>query len=262
MKKWLIAVFAGVFFALVPLGVLAGYPGTNIELLTRLEVTKDGSSWYNYSVETNSGGQTLDINAGDTVTFKVKMWNTGSSNATSVSLAVNSTNSQYVETANIFDGSAASNADLDVDGHIYTLTGFTPSAGTATLGQDYVAAGTVETGDTNKESGTYTTKISSSTPDQTLITVTMTVTAAEEQRMVGGLLDRAFADSSGTTVVRILVHNTSGVAQTTALPSTGKSAPAQPKSDTRTLLIASALVIISAGWIFGRVRAIKAKNKA
>lgn len=260
MRRWLVLIL-GVAFALVPVSALAGYTaGGNYDLRTKLEVSKDGSNWYNYDAETSAGGQTLDINAGDTVTFRIKMWNLGRGVASEIQMSVAATNPQWIETADIFNGSPATNGDIDDDHFYYSLVSLT--AGSGVFGHEAVpTTKNAEAGTTNNECGSYTTKIKSDTPDLTLIQVTMAVTAAQQPVSKIKLLDRAYADSSATTVVRILVHNPS-TAQTTALPATGKSAPAQSKSDTRALLIAGALVIISASWIFGRVRAIKAKNKA
>lgn len=249
MKKVFFVLIAALLLALFPFGAFAGFSGDNIEILTRLEASNNGTDWYNYSAETNSGGQTLEINAGDTVTFKVKMWNIGESDAQNIVMNLTSTNWQYVETANIFDGSAASNADLDGDTAEYTLADFSPSAGTATFNHIFVGYGTNETGDTNSESGTYTTKISSSTPDQTVITVTITVSTAEEARVIVGssFLDRAMADDSATSVVRILVHNTTAQAATTTLPETGAhSTPVQSNNFWQLYLACAVLLLMVA----------------
>lgn len=223
MRKLVFMLIVGLVVALIPASVLAGFGvvGTGIDLRTRLEVSNNGSDWYNYSAESNPGDQTLQVHPGDTVNFRIKMWNVGSTPADQITLSATTTNPQYIQTANIFDGSATTNQDLDGDGLVYAVTSFDPVAGTGTFSHDGVNIGTIEAGTTNNEGGTYTTTISSSAPDQTLIEVTMRITGAEEAQRFNlmHLLDRAYADEYATTIVRILVVNQPAAAP--ALPSTG-----------------------------------------
>lgn len=261
MRKLCLLLIVGLIVALIPISVLAGFSGGgDINLMTRLEVSNNGSDWYNYSAETNSGLQTLQVHPGDTVTFRIKVWNLGNSAANNIALSATTTNPQYIQTANIFDGSATTNQDLDGDGYDYAVTSFDSAAGTGTFLLDEADTGTVEAGTTNNEGGTYTTQISSSTPDQTLIEVTMKITAASEVRGEDqtnniNLLDRAYADDEGTTIAKILVVNQPA----TALPSTGKSP--QTESNSTATLTATALVGIVAGYIILRNRRQKSKSK-
>lgn len=262
MRK-LVYVVLGLFFVLAPLGVFAGYGegGDTYNLKTKLEVSKNGTDWYNYSAEENAGGQTLSINAGDSVTFRLKVWDDGNANSEDIYLPIAITNAQYIESANVFDGSASSNSDLDLDDTHYVLTSLDTNAGTGMVYLPYVIFGTSETG-TDNESGTYTTKISANTPDQTLIKVTMFIeTAAEDTREFNRgpqMLDRALADSLGTTEVRILVLNPSQTqaAPATTLPNTG--AGGNKLADLWPLLLASSIlffmIITSKTRLFSRIK--------
>ncbi len=247
MKKVFIVVMLGMLCSLIPLGVFAGYSGTgDFELRTKLEVSKPGSDWMNYTAEDNPGNQTLSVNAGDTVTFRLKVWDVTSTAAQDIALATTVTNPQYIETANIFDGSSTTDEDLDGDTLDYSVTSFDSTAGTGTFALDAVAASGSE--NTGFESGTYTTKISGSTPDQTLIEVTITLTAANNLRFLSrsSLLDRAFADDLGTTKVRILVQNPTPTATaTTVLPATG--AKNQPNDFWQLYLACSLLALMVLG---------------
>lgn len=244
MKKFLIVLALGILCSMLPLGAFAGYSGSgDFELRTKLEVSKPGSDWMNYLAEDNPGNQTLSVNAGDTVTFRLKVWDVTATSAQNVVLSSTITNPQYIETANIFDGSSTTNNDLDGDTAVYSLTAFDPAAGTGTFGLQAVMGNSSE--NANFESGTYTTKISSSAPDQTLIEVTITLTAANELRIINrsNLINRAYADEFGTTKVRILVQNPTTA--TTVLPATGEKS--QPNNFWQLYLACSLLALMVIG---------------
>jgi len=246
MKKVFVIFALSVLCSTIPLGVFAGYSGGgDFELRSKLEVSKPGSDWMNYTAEDNPGNQTLSANAGDTVTFRLKVWDVTTTAAQNIVLASTITNPQYIETANIFDGTSTTNQDLDGDTVDYSVTSMNSTTGIGTFALEAVQASSSE--NANFESGTYTTKISGSTPDQTLIEVTITLTAADELRMIGknNLLDKAYADEFGTTRVRILVQNPTTTTTTTVLPATG--ATSQPNNFWQLYLACSLLALMVVG---------------
>ena len=79
------------------------------DLHIKLEVSKDGTHWYNYSGSADADGETLNCNPGDTVIIKVTLWNPGETNIINILGSGSITNSSYIE--------AISDVNPDHDGN-------------------------------------------------------------------------------------------------------------------------------------------------
>jgi len=215
-------VFLAVVFIALPNLASAGYSnGGGALLLTRLEVSKDNSTWVNYLAETNSGGQTLTVSPGDTVYFRLKTWDTGDTPAINITYTASYTNPSYIDALDPFHAGVNDDLDGNDPASYYALTGLPDAtAGTLTFDLDGVAVSSEITG---YESGGMVARVKAGTPDQTVILATVIITGASQvgfnwwQR----LFAHAYADSSATTQVRLLVSNPPAVAATPTLPVTG-----------------------------------------
>jgi len=222
MKKIIVAALAAIFIALPSL-VSAGYSGDDIMLMTRLEVSKDNSTWVNYLAEENSGDQILTVLPGDTVYLRLKTWNTGDSDAYNVSYTGDFTNPQYLSSSDMFTSGAGAKNDLDGDEtYYYSMTSYSSTTGAAIFTLDGVVGSS--TVDTNYQSGGITATVSSDTPDQTIMLVTVRITDIAGRGFTWRdlLFPRAHADDSATTQARILVSiPTTAAPVVPTLPVTG-----------------------------------------
>lgn len=213
MKKILI-IGLGVFVLLfLPFSTFGAYNGGgDLTIGIRADITKDESNWYNYTGDVTSGGQTLTVSPGDTVTFRGKAWNQSTETTFSDPVFHASiTNSQYLEMTGGFY-----NDNLDGNGNYYS-----GSIGTdITLSNGALATNGNEN---NSESGTFRVKIKNDTPDQTLIEGTWELYSGGE-RIIGyptNLSPIARAQGLAISQVRILVNNPQ--TQATELPRTGSN---------------------------------------
>lgn len=98
MKKLISTILALLVF--VPSVALASITDTiegevdlTYDITIRLDVSKDnGATWHNYDAEENPGEETLTINGGDELLFKIQLWNSG--NAPVANIIIENTVSQ------------------------------------------------------------------------------------------------------------------------------------------------------------------------
>lgn len=220
MKKALFILMAAVLVAL-PSFTSAGFSSSGAMLLTRLEVSKDGTTWVNYLAETNSGGQTLTVSPGDTIYFRLKTWNTGGTPAINIEYSAAYTNPGGVDAFDPFHPGVSD--DSDGDAILFYVLNAPPdlTAGTTAFHLDGVADSTTET--TGFQSGGMAAHIATSTPDQTVLLATVTITGADEFIVwwKNLLFPRALADDAATTQARILVATPAPVPVPVVLPATG-----------------------------------------
>jgi len=201
MKKILI-ISLGAFISLAaffPFMTFAGYNGGGDVIIgVRADVSKDDSTWYDYTGDTVSGGQTLTARPGDTITFRGKSWNQSSTTAFPVPIFHASiTNSQYLDTSGGFY-----NDNLDGNSAYYV----------GAIGTDIMLSSgalPINGNENNAESGTFKVRIKDNTPDQTLIVGTWELSG---QGLIGEkspvqLLPIAKAQALADSTVRILVSN-------------------------------------------------------
>lgn len=221
MKKALFILMAAVLVAL-PSFTSAGFSNGGATLLTRLEVSKDGTTWVNYLAETNGGGQTLTVSPGDTIYFRLRTWNAGANPAVNITYTSSYSNPQFIDAWDPFHPGV--NDDLDADATFYySLTGLpNMTAGTVSFDLDAVAPVSSET--SGFQSGGMVARVAAGTPDQTVILATVIITGAGSIAWwKNWLFPRAYADDSATTQVRILVSNPP-VVTPIVLPTTGPDA--------------------------------------
>jgi hypothetical protein len=229
MKKALFILLSALFVAaLLPLGITkAGFQEGSLNIQTRLEVSLDNSTWINYSAESNSGGTVLTVDPGDTVYFRLKTW--ADQPADNVDFTATFTNQQYLANASMFSVDGGDQGDLDGDttrGYSMTGGGYNAATGTATFTLNGVRVSSVSS---NFQSGGITTQIAPSTPDGTIINATVQITnAVPVWTWNNKLLQKAYADANGTTVVRLAISNptinnqaATGTTAATTLPETG-----------------------------------------
>jgi hypothetical protein len=221
MKKAAIIIIAVISILGLSQIVGAGFApeGQEFDLRTRLEVSKDGSNWYNYTAESNPGNQTLTVSPGDTITMRLKTWDVGSEAATNIGYTSSFTNPSYFSAFYTF-GDAGANADVDGDATLYYNAGtFDMSGGTFTFTLDGVDHNT--TINSGEQSGQVTATIGDDAVDQGVILVTAQITDATEPPVIVGFLDRLFpkalADAQATTQVRMIVSNPQTIITDTTL---------------------------------------------
>jgi hypothetical protein len=90
ISKLILAILISLVFVISPTN--AQVPNLHI----KLEVSKDGTHWYNYSGSEDPEGETLNCDPGDIVIIKVTLWNTGDVNAVNILGAGAITNSSYI----------------------------------------------------------------------------------------------------------------------------------------------------------------------
>jgi len=241
MKKVLI-VLGALFLALaVPVYFThAGFgEGGGYNLKTRLEVSFDNATWVNFLAEDNSGGATLTVAPGDTIYLRLKTWNEGILPGANTAFTGTFTNQQYLTNSTMFTGDGGGSGDLDgdtVNGYSMIGGGYNADTGVAEFGLNAVANGSTE--DVDFQSGGITSQIAATTPDQTVILVTVVVTSSNPVALLDHLLPRAYADAFGTTQVRILVNDPANDATATPTPTVTVSSEA---TATETALESAAL---------------------
>jgi len=185
--------------------------GVNMHVLVEGR-TSSSSPWLNYSGNYSPGGQTITANPGDTITFKIRVWNDGAAIADNAEISGAVTNSG--------DVSGLAITDDNLDGDLNHFTGFhfegggdgtvavvlnhgTPTTdyqgilGTITLGNNFPVGQTVITGE-----------------------VTLADYAARKVGFSPSLFGKAHADGQGVkSAVRIVVN-----VAAPNLPNTGKTA--------------------------------------
>jgi hypothetical protein len=206
MKKLLVIAVLAAALAIIPSLVFAGYDeGDGYELLTRLEVSKDGSTWINYSAETNSGNQTLTVSPGDTIFLRLKTWDIGQSPATNIQFSSTFTNPTNIDA---FDPFTSGNDDSDGDGLLfYSAVSVNINAGTFLFSLDGVAGNTNE--NAGYQSGTVAARIGANAPNGSITLITVQITDADHPvaYKINQLFPRAYADEQGATQIRLLVYN-------------------------------------------------------
>lgn len=256
MKKHKIMVLGSIFSLLsLVFPAIAGavYDGGTVSVAVRVEASKNGGAGYCYSGDCATSGQTLTASPGDTITFTGRSWNTGVNDA-AVGYQGVITNTQYIETINIFEGSQS---DLDGDTVDYDSSGYSVDGnGTATFdiglysGVNPTYLSTSKNsgdGDLNQR-GSITLTLKNTIPDQTVITGTFELTSASVYAQHPGPMSllsntaRAQGLDGGISEARLLVSNPSQPAAQT-LPQTG--APTQ-KTPFLPYFLAIGFVTISA----------------
>jgi len=91
--------------------------GEGIVIGVRVDVSKDGTNFYNYYSGEDPGLQTLIVKPGDTLTFRGTVWNAGEFDISPV-LAGEITNAQYFESIYAFQ---EGDEDIDGSGGVYVL---------------------------------------------------------------------------------------------------------------------------------------------
>lgn len=228
IRKILVLFIALELVLLVPLYfVQAGYTDAGINLKTRLEVSSDNVNWVNYLAEDKSGSETLTVAPGSTIYFRLKTWNSDADNTGFVNLNSTFTNPAYLTNTVFFATGGAEDLDGDSTPYLPGPLGYVAETGSgdATL----LGVGGNSTADTNFQSGGMTFQISSSTPEQTVILATTQITSASPLFVwIDRVINRAYADSNGTSQARVLVATSTPAATLTPttpavsiLPATG-----------------------------------------
>lgn len=196
----------------IPFKTKANIIGGGLDIGARAEVSKDnGATWYNFSADSNPGGQTLVVSPGDTLLFRGKVWNGGESDG--VNLVFNA----IIDHPEYLEGSVAFYDD-DEDRNGVHYTGYIN--GTVTLPS--VSHGTNENVPGGYESGTFQVNVRSDAPDQGVIEGIFEViqiglpTGAKEKSFLDNLIPRAYAQmGTARATVKILISNN--------LPQTGSA---------------------------------------
>lgn len=212
MRKFLVVIVLAVLLMVVPNLVFAGYGDkAQMDLQTRLEVSKDNINWLNYDAETNPGNQTLTVSPGDTIYFRLTTDNYGTNQALDTQFEGNFNNPSYIESIDAFNGAA--NDDIDLDGRPYVLDSIDNMTDTIYFHFDYIEAGdslSRQSGLSFTQIGGISAKIGSLVPNQAVIMATVQIknaTIPEGVFLLDKLVSRAYADDQATTQVRILVYN-------------------------------------------------------
>ena len=192
-------------------------PGETMNLHVKMEVSKDGSTWYNYSGTDYSGNQTLTASPGDTIQIRVKVWNDGNGLALNVTGASSVTNPTYITSVSVI------NANLDGLDAISYVGDFFSGSGEATLSQ--VAAGTTEA---TSQQGLFSVTLASNIPaGETVVLGTVTISNyASPDAANNPFIKVARAEGLGNnSVIRIVVNPVSTQSASTQedLPQTGSS---------------------------------------
>jgi len=168
------------FIALLVLGVLAGvgsfayYPANNIQagqdvdLKIKIEISVDnGTTWHNYSGDSNPEGESVTAEPGDEVLVRIKTWNLSDTHyADDVEIAGIFSNAEYIVEAETTD------TDEDNNGNVYT--GDLVDLGVGLGNIDVAGSGSEIAG---YESVIIKTKLASDFPEgRTIITGTVTIT--------------------------------------------------------------------------------------
>lgn len=231
MKKVLFAVFALILtvpaLAFAHLYDMGQFEDT-YDIGTRVEVSKDsGATWFSYDSSDDPAlgtGQTLTASPGDTLTFRVRVWNEGNTVANNVVGVGTETSFSYLSNVSgVFD-------NPDADGNSQNITG----GSIDTINIASLASGGSAT--SGEEMATFTGKVKSDVPNGTVIKMHYEITSASHPVITFNpsavwysLVPKAMADSDGTAVTeaRVQVSNPTPVAVQTQpavvqeLPRTG-----------------------------------------
>ncbi len=184
-------------------------PGETMNLHVKMEASKDGTTWYNYSGTDYSANQNLSANPGDTIQIRVKVWNDGTGLAVNVTGTGSATNAAYISSTSVI------NANLDALDAVSYVGDFFSGSGEATLSQ--VAAGTTEA---TSQQGLFSITLSNNIPaGETVVLGTVTISnyGALTQNP---FIKTAMAEGLGNnSIVRIVVNPTTQE----SLPQTGSS---------------------------------------
>ena len=141
---------------------------SSYEIASRLEISNDtGTTWYNYSADANSGGETVNVNPGENLIFKHKVWNEGITGVTGIMIDQTILSLSYLEFNNVF-----LNDDEDNNGKSFTWQPF----------GDVIFLDTLAPGGSQSsgyESYTFTAKVKGTTPSNTTISATYWVVPDE-----------------------------------------------------------------------------------
>ena len=228
---WLLSAIAGISLAIIaPIYfVYAGYveEGESFEVKSRLEVSSDNATWVNYSAEENSGNETLTVAPGGNIYWRIKTWNSGEATAGATTFNGTFVNGRFIQDLSLFscdDSIGDCNLDAADPSGIYTVTEEL-NANTFSFAIPSISQGT--TVDEGFESGGFSATIAADTPDQSEVTLTVTIAGSEQFiSLLDRIVSRAHADELATTTVRILVQAPAAAATATAttlttLPATG-----------------------------------------
>ncbi|MDD3480877.1 MAG: hypothetical protein PHW75_01455 [Patescibacteria group bacterium] len=191
---------------------------------TRVEVSKNGTDWYNFYANENPGGQTLYVSPGDNLTFKGISWNAGLSNL-DVEFEAILTGTDYFADFDVF-GDGADDLDGNTNDYIAGLETITDADnGTASFPVTLASGLPLVSDDASPEEGSITVTLADDIPDGTVIMGIFQVTAAEVQQQIinfgtFGKYGRVFAQEPGESTVRIVVQNATDDEET-VLPKTG-----------------------------------------
>jgi hypothetical protein len=196
----------------------------NVDLKVKLEASIDnGTTWHNYSGDTNPDGESVTAQPGDTVQLRLKAWNESSTHSTTdTSLLGTSTNSKYIASASTTD------ADEDNNGTSYTGALVDEGAGVGLI--DLSVDGSESA---NYESATFDVKLENNFPvGQTVLIGTTEITGEGTEVIIVGSNDNlirhlahllapssALADGLGNQSKIRIVVNVNG--ETEELPQTG-----------------------------------------
>lgn len=159
LGKLILAVLISLVFVVSPTNA------QEANLHIKLEVSLDGTTWYNFSGSEDADNVTLNCSPGDELIVKVTLWNSGDADATNVVGNGTITNSDYIEDA--------TDIDPDADGNLRDFTGYYFVGGGVGFISQIDQGGTY---DTDEESMTAVLTLSDDFPaGDTVITATATV---------------------------------------------------------------------------------------
>lgn len=202
-KRLIIGLISVAFLVLafvVPKLASAVYNGGGTEINMRMDVSTDGTNWYNFTGDPADGNQTLTANAGDTLIFRLSTWNTGDNPALNLEFQAGINNVDYLEFANDFYDDDYDNNDNAYSGNF---------AGAITLPD--IAANLLQE---DAETGLLRVVIKDNIPNNTLLQGSIELTGID----IIGLLPTAYAQGLTESDFRILVRNTGNMEE---LPITG-----------------------------------------
>jgi len=148
MKKWL---YCGLIILLVAIGGLIYVKFTSqaqaagagdidgIDLHILLEASIDnGATWHNYSGTDVSGGETLVINPGATVLYRLKVWNNGAIVVANVAVTGEVDNTGHMTDVAVTNNQLGANpfAGFDIETGGHGLVGAVPVGGSQNAGYE------------------------------------------------------------------------------------------------------------------------------
>lgn len=234
-KKYKIMILGSIFSLLsliFPAIAGAVYTENGVSVGVKVEVSKDGSSWYCFSGDC-TGGQTLTVNPGDSIAIRGYTWNEGETNA-AVTYGAIVTNSQYltmpVEVFGVGQGDIDGN-DIGMDSSNYA----TDANGTATFDVNLLGVNPIPddylpttSGPSDPEIGAIEVTIKDDVPDQTVISLTFELKTASQYGVAQKypLENPVYAQGlqGGISEARLIISNpsTPTVQTIQTLPQTGR----------------------------------------